>query len=863
MLKLKLAGKDGEIMRGKIERIAAGKFEYEKQPVTLSESYIQFSCEPGTRYEGSFTIACPRSVKGIVYASSYRMKLPHRSFHSRTARIPFVFDSRGMWGGEEVEGEFCIVTEEGEFTLPYQVRVEEHREPEEESYAYFISADPIEPLPPETEEKEETSVEIIDDFSDDDMTPEEAVRLTELILKSRQPSGAQLARLQNAYYKFGGKEMLSGICSIFIKSGRTDKESFFWYKRGVLMELKITNLFEYFMMAVPEDYAEPLPKNLLLYFQMENTLNSRQKAFLYANVIRFQDRDSDMYRQYEKLIEPFMLDQLLNRRLNEDLAVIYDRFLVEELLTIDFAEALADIMFLRRLKCKDRRIRQVQVLYEPLQRRITVPLSGGQALVPIYTPGATILLVDEQGNCYTSSVPYTLQKLVNEQRYVEKCRELLRYHQGLYLYLCDGTSRYHVITSENVENYKRILKIGGLTARYKQEVRQEILQYYYANHELEELDRDFFVTETTYMAPKDRAKFTEILILRGLYEEAWDMVKKHGYSMVRVKLLIKLAARQIREIDYEEDEFLLKLCLYIFQNHKYNESILEYLAGYYYGSAEVMESLWRAGEEFELNVFDLEERLLGQMLFTGQLRESAFEIFQDYHRLGGEGLVSRAYLTWLAHEDFVLGHEVPGKTYDYIEQGIAWEENLADVCGLAYLSYLSRKKELSEYQRIRAEQMTKAYIQKKMRFGFMKVLMERLGKPYTLEDKTFVEYRTNPANKVVIHYVIETQREKSCSYVAERLYPVEPGIFVKEFTLFFGERLTWFITETAEDGTEISTPDRSYTENREEELVTGTKYAAVYEMARSLEERDLQLLEQQLEQYARKQFLVETLFTLK
>ena len=73
------------------------------------------------------------------------------------------------------------------------------------------------------------------------------------------------------------------------------------------------------------------------------------------------------------------------------------------------------------------------------------------------------------------------ERLMNEQRYVRRCRELLRYHQGLYLYLCDGTSRYHVLTEENVENYKRVLKINGFTARYKENVRQEILQFYYAS----------------------------------------------------------------------------------------------------------------------------------------------------------------------------------------------------------------------------------------------------------------------------------------------------------------------------------------------------------------------------------------------
>ena len=52
-------------------------------------------------------------------------------------------------------------------------------------------------------------------------------------------------------------------------------------------------------------------------------------------------------------------------------------------------------------------------------------------------------------------------------------------------------------------------------------------------------------------------------------------------------------------------------------------------------------------------------------------------------------------------------------------------------------------------------------------------------------------------------------------------------------------------------------------EGREEEMVTGTKYAAVYEMARSLEERDMHRLEHQIGQYGRKQFMVETLFSLK
>ena len=139
-------------MRAKLERIAAGKIEFDRPVVTLSDSVVTLSCRPGEKAEGSFTLTADRPVKGMAYASTSRMTLEHPSFHSRTARIFCSYDARGLWGGEEIEGEFWLVTEAGEFHIPYTVRVEAHQEPEKENYAYFISADPIEPLPEEQEE---------------------------------------------------------------------------------------------------------------------------------------------------------------------------------------------------------------------------------------------------------------------------------------------------------------------------------------------------------------------------------------------------------------------------------------------------------------------------------------------------------------------------------------------------------------------------------------------------------------------------------------------------------------------------------------------------------------------------------------
>lgn len=852
-------------MREKIERFAKGKFDCGRRTLLLSESRISFSTPVDGQCQGEFVISSGtgKNLKGIVYSSTGRMQVENPSFLSRTVKIRYTFDSRGMYGSEVEEGFFTLVTDAGEYQLPYRVTAQVPPNPEVDNYAYFISADPIEPVYTYEEETRDVVVEIVESEPPEPLSVEEADRLAALILRSRQLLPGQFARLKQAYETHQNRELLSDICSILIKNEMLDKESHDWYRLGVGQEVKITNLFEYFIQSAPEEYPERLPKNVLLYFLYNNTLSVNHKAFVYANVVRYENPESSLFREYRKLIEPFMLEQLLQRKISEDMAVLYEAFLVDSLLTIDFAEALADILFVQKLTCKDRRIRQVQVLYEPLLQPLVYPLKNGAAYIPVYTEKARILLVDSQGNCYLTSVPYTLTCLLKKERYIDRCRELLHYHTGLYLHLCDRMSGGPVASQEDLELCKRALGVSGFTESFRQGIRQEIVRYYLENRELEELDDAFFAAQTEAMLPIDRAKYIELLVMRGMYLKAWDLTRRYGYSLLRPEILVRLAAWQIRERGYERDGYLVKLCYAVFCQHKYNESILEYLAGYYQGNLEGMVSIWQAGMEFEIQLYDLEERILTQMLFTEQPMDCAFEIFVDYEKAGGNSLVSNAYLAYLAHEDFVEDKKIPEKAFAFMETGIAWDMDLPDVCKLSYLRHLAGKRHLSELQQIRAQRLVKDFLYRRIRFGFMKELMERLGRPHTLEDRIFVEYRTNPAHKVVIHYVVETPRVDTCNYVAERIYPGAAGVFVKEFTLFYGERLTYFISETLEDGSERTTEDRTVSGDRREGLETGSKYAQIYEMCRSQEEGNGARLMEQLAEYRKQQYLVETLFGLK
>ncbi len=62
------------------------------------------------------------------------------------------------------------------------------------------------------------------------------------------------------------------------------------------------------------------------------------------------------------------------------------------------------------------------------------------------------------------------------------------------------------------------------------------------------------------------------------------------------------------------------------------------------GSTKQMAELWKAAGEFQIDTFDLEERILTQMLYTTDYTPHMEEIYESYCAGGGRDLVCMAYL---------------------------------------------------------------------------------------------------------------------------------------------------------------------------------------------------------------------------
>lgn len=110
-----------------------------------------------------------------------------------------------------------------------------------------------------------------------------------LTAKTAQAAAVQATKLKRwsllsaglvkaCYQANPSKETIGAVCAIYIRGRRTDKEAFAWYQAGVERDAKITNLYEYFIYSLPEDYEQLLPRQVLLYFQYHNTLTSQQKT---------------------------------------------------------------------------------------------------------------------------------------------------------------------------------------------------------------------------------------------------------------------------------------------------------------------------------------------------------------------------------------------------------------------------------------------------------------------------------------------------------------------------------------------------------------------------------------------------------
>lgn len=667
--------------------------------------------------------------------------------------------------------------------------------------------------------------------------------------------------LKECYRIFSTKELLTALCSLYIRDARTDKTAAKYYSRGVEFELKLNNLYEYYMMATTEQKKKLLPEQVLLYFLYHNTLNASQRVYLYKNIVAYADPESEIYEKYREKIENYTVDSLLKRRISPEYAYLYEHVLCPEIFTREMAEAMADIMFLRKVTCTDVRIRRAEISYDQLSKTVTSAFKKQQAYLPVYSPAAVVTLVDDVGNLYRNTISYKMEKLIDEKNYVEICKQHVKHHPGLLLYLCGKKAENVTITEENVSFYEQIPQTAGFTEDYRNAVTLKLIEYGKNKNKEITLPENWYEMDGKSMSREQRGRMITDLAVYKRYDKAFEWLENYGAVYVSANTILKILT-ELSDTVAAEKELYYRLCYGCFQNGQMNYTSLKYLTDSFLGTCAQMAEVWKQAKAFGVDTFELEERILVQMMFTGTALAGDFDIYLSYNQREPREYVKKAYLTYLCREAFVKNRTLDNRFYFLLEEELLQGSGYAEICKLAYLKHLAGKTNLSAKQRAVCTEYLRTFFAKKCYFAFMQEFGQTIPEALVLEDRLFVEYYAPASSEVILHYVIEKEHETDFHYTTCRLYAQYGGIYSKAFSMYEGEKITYFITEEREDGVQTSTP--SVTKEKESCLFdSGTTYDRINSMRQLLGAGKDQELQKEIQQYqfletaARKLFPVE------
>ncbi len=664
--------------------------------------------------------------------------------------------------------------------------------------------------------------------------------------------------LQKGYETVKDDGTLQLICSFLIREGKAGPRYLPWYGLGVERELRVTRLYEYYMLSLPEDFEGELPRMVMMYFAYHSDLDYQRKGMLYASVYRNREKYPEIGIAYRQAVELFILEQIDKGHIDKNLAYLYRELVTPAMLQGDRAAQFIPLLFSNLITVRDERYSQVVLVYDRLKEERRYPVVCQKAVVPIYDSSYCILLQDESGNRKVAGEVYTIEKLMIPGRFAKEFSVQAQGHLGMDLYLCSG-ERGVVITSKNAECYKRLWGSEHITDRFRNEIQLRLAEYFYENDRIGEADDVIAAAVPEHIGVKERSAFLRLMILRGMYERAYKWLCTYGVEQIDPAIALRLVSRLLVRNEFKRDEQMLLLSFRIFGSGKYDENILRYLVAYYEGTTKELRDIWKAAKGFEIDVSSLCERILLQILFSGYYIGERNEMFYTYVKHGAGRQVELAYLTVCAYDYFVRGHVVDEKMFSYFTRLFYRGEEFHDVCRLAYLKFYADPAAGAGQEVLQlAEKFLDHFTRKGVYFPFFAEYAQVAECAARYADDTMIEYRTVPGRRVVLHYVLQTGDEGG-EYVTEPMTDMYEGIYVKSFVLFFGETLQYYITEESDEGEQL-TESATISKNDIGMERGSTRYTDINDLMIAGKLQDYSGFQKMYASYEEKSFLAQKLF---
>lgn len=658
------------------------------------------------------------------------------------------------------------------------------------------------------------------------LRPELIEQLQYLAARKQEYSSLLLRILGEVYRTYKSPQTVASICHILILGDKKGTGYYPWYSLGVEHSVRVTGLYEYYMMSLELDkYGDikegiEIPKMVLMYFAYQSSLDYELNAFLYAYIIRNRERYPDLEQSYRIAIERFVVDQIKLGHINENLAYLYKNMLAPQMIMDETVYAFTPLLFMHRIYVDNPRVKNIVVIHEKVNGESSYPVENCVCMIPIYGSEYKLFLQDENGNRFTKSIHYENKQLMEPKKQLKYISGYMQGRLRFDIYLCEVDKNYITISHDNVKRFKNLAESPQVVESFKKEIRTKLLRFYYDNDMIGELDAFLEDTEAEEMESGERAEFIKYLISRGMFDKAYYWLRSYGVADVDPKSVARLVSKRIVNKDYEYDEFLVNVAHFIYKNMKYDEKILRYLMINYDGKSSELRKLWKSAVDLELDAQLIMERILRQIEYTGVAIPDRDQLLTAYAQCEEHDreLVNRV-LTSMSYEYFVYEAIWCPDVFDMLYQKYAQGELTEKVCRLALLKFWAENMHGSmEVPEDAARQIIQELLNEDVYFPFYTGLVDLVPELHYIKNSVFVEYRTQPGTQVYLHYAFDDSafhdsdasgeefatgnKDYEC-YEIREMKEMYEGIHVGMFQLFHGETIQYYVTESLIENGEI------------------------------------------------------------
>ncbi|MCI9124609.1 MAG: hypothetical protein HFH35_11110 [Eubacterium sp.] len=634
--------------------------------------------------------------------------------------------------------------------------------------------------------------------------------------------------LFRCYEQYPDEDMLAGVCAYLIKGQRYQPKHHCWYAKGIAENLKITGLYEAFLLTMDLYGQKPLPKVIQMYFQYNNQLAYKYKAALYVNIILHKEQEPAIYAKYTETMKQFAIDEILKGHMDDNLAVIYEEVLDKGILTQELAGPLADILYTHKFYCENPSAAYVIIIQKHIREEQRVPLIGGSAYFQLFSNDYAVILENNRGQRFVDPESCQLQKLMKPSHYIRRCLKFAPDKLQFLIHHLDGKTGLDMPQPSDVEYLQALMDAPLISRKFKSQIGPGLIRYCLSNHIEEYLEDYFALVDFAGMEREKRNVLIELMIENGWNEKAYALVGSYGYEGVDPQRLAQMLGYLLRATEAEEDAFLLELCITVLLAGARGPAMTAYLAKYYEGPSKRMMAVYKAARQAGMvDVHKLEERLLVQVLYSTEYVDGIQEVYQDYRMHNGLALILQAYRSYCMHEYVVSDTVLPQSLFLEAEKLHAEGKLRGTACRLGLLKYFSQCPSLDAAQLRGAEILLEEFIGKNMKFAFFKRLPVELCGRYQLHNRILVEYHARPDSRMRIHYRMPQVHEE---FLTRNMPDRYDGIFTWEFLLFLGDELEYYITEETENGEYRLCESRRVPGNAYSDIKNGGRYAYINQM---------------------------------